>query len=106
MIAETMFIEGCGDHARCVTPTSAPLQDPECSPGKIVNLAQSDAGMLSPAVDAIHSLWIAPLTILVTVAIIWQMVGMATLAGVAAIAGTSIYVMRIRNKQMLEPEPH
>jgi hypothetical protein len=45
-----------------------------------------DAGIFPAAVDMFHSLWISPLTVLVTVSIIWQMVGIATLAGVAAIA--------------------
>lgn len=58
------------------------MQDPSLSQGKITNLIAIDAQSFVEAIPMIHQLWVSPLTIIVIIGLLWDLVGPSCLAGV------------------------
>ncbi|KAK4875040.1 hypothetical protein RN001_011462 [Aquatica leii] len=55
----------------------------ESSMGEIINLMQVDAQIFAELVPYINMVWSAPLQILISIYFLWQLLGVAVLAGVA-----------------------
>eukprot|EP01125_Pyxidicula_operculata_P020715 TRINITY_DN7733_c0_g1_i1.p1 TRINITY_DN7733_c0_g1~~TRINITY_DN7733_c0_g1_i1.p1 ORF type:complete len:1515 (-),score=405.79 TRINITY_DN7733_c0_g1_i1:221-4765(-) len=57
--------------------------------GEITNLQSTDAKRLSGVVIMLHQIWSAPLQIIISVALLWRVLGVASIGGVAVLILTS-----------------
>lgn len=53
--------------------------------GEIVNLMSVDSEKLQRACTEIHDIWASPLTVVVGLAMLWQVMGLSTLAGIVVL---------------------
>eukprot|EP01127_Copromyxa_protea_P010845 TRINITY_DN2685_c0_g3_i1.p1 TRINITY_DN2685_c0_g3~~TRINITY_DN2685_c0_g3_i1.p1 ORF type:complete len:1581 (+),score=418.17 TRINITY_DN2685_c0_g3_i1:533-4744(+) len=57
--------------------------------GEIMNLQAVDAKQLSTIITMLHQVWSAPVQIIVSIALLWRILGVASLGGLAVMIGTS-----------------